>query len=125
MATRKGETCSRIIEELGPISASCGRYVTIRMSRWHYYIDRGKLTIVEGIHGGEELEKVIDKCGHADADVEAGLSPPADCPRHFTVVCRPIDLVHLAKDILNLYKGYEDMPYWYRPDEVQNEKNSG
>lgn len=107
------ETHSRIIQELGRISASSGEYITIKMERWHYYIDRAKITIVEGIYKDEELKEILDKCARADAHAKAGLTPSADCPRHFTLVCRPLDLVFLAKDILNLYKGYEEVYYTY------------
>lgn len=109
----KTETHSRIIEELGRISASEGKYFTVKMKQWHYYIDRARLTIVEGAYNEEELKEIVDKCDRADDYAEKGLTPPADCPRHFTLVCRPLDLVFLAKDILNLYKGYENVHYKY------------
>ena len=110
---RGTETHSRIIQELGALSASSGEYITIKMERWHYYIDRAKITMVEGIYKDEEFEEILDKCHRADAYARAGRPLPADCPRHFTLVCRPLDLVFLAKDILNLYKGYEDVHYVY------------
>jgi hypothetical protein len=103
------ETQSCFIEELGQISASGGNYTTIRMERWHYYIDRAKLMLIQGWYNKDELIEIVDKCNRADADIEAGLSPPDDCPKHFTLVCRPLDLVRLARDILNLYKGYENI----------------
>lgn len=96
------ETDSRIIEEL-----EWGKYVTVRMQLWHHYIDRAKLTIVEGVYNKEELKEIVEKCDRADAYMRAGPTPPAGCPRHFTFTCRSSDLVSLAKDMLKLYKGYE------------------
>lgn len=107
-ANNKTETRSRIIEELGRISASSGNYVTVEMKRWHYYIDRAKLTLIQGSYNEKELMEIVDKCDSADARKEAGFPSSPDCPRHFTLVCRPLDLVRLARDILNLCKGYED-----------------
>ncbi len=108
--TDRDET-SLVIQELHHISASMGDYVTVKMKRWHYYIDRGKLTLVEGTYTREELEKVLDKCDRADGSALAESSSASDCPRHFTLVCRPLDLVKLAREILNLYKGYENVHY--------------
>lgn len=106
----KNET-SLVIQELHPISASMGDYVTVKMERWHYHIDRSKLILVEGTYTKEELEKVLDKCNRADASARAESSPSSDCPRHFTLACRPLDLVKLAREILTLYKGYESILY--------------
>lgn len=100
-------TYSCFIEELGRISASSGEYVTVKMDRWFYYIDRAKLMLIKGTYSKEELKKIVDRCDHADLLERAGKSPDVDCPRHFTMVCRPLDLVRLARDILKLYKEYE------------------
>jgi len=104
MKEDKSET-SFYIEEL-----SWGEYVTVKMVRWHYYIDRGKLMLIEGIYGKEELEKVVEKCNRADTAIkhrEQALE--LDCPRHFELTCRPSDLVRFAREILSLYKGYEHL----------------
>lgn len=101
---KKEDESIRMIEELGHISASSGDYVTAKMVRWFYYIDRAKITFIRGSYRTEKLKEIADQCDSADARIEAGLSPTDDCPEHFTFVCRPLDLVALARDILDLYK---------------------
>jgi hypothetical protein len=96
-------TDSRIIEQVGYISASENRYVTVKLDRWYYnFMDRAKLSIYEGAYRLEELNSVEEKCVRADMDSE----DVPDCPRHLTIICRPTDLVELAKSILKLYAGY-------------------
>lgn len=95
-------TDSRIIEELGYISASENKHVTVKLDRWYYYMDRAKLSIYEGAYRPEELKSVEEKCVRADN----GSEDVPDCPRHFTIICRPSDLVELARSILKLYAGY-------------------
>ena len=46
----------------------------------------------------------FEKCGRADS----GL-PVEDCPKHFSICARPIDLLRFAKRILDFYKGYENV----------------
>jgi hypothetical protein len=100
--TEGTHTDSRIIEELGYVSASENKYVTVKLDRWYYYMDRAKLSIYEGAYRPEEIKKVEEKCARADD----GSEDAPDCPRHFTIICRPIDLVELARSILKLYAGY-------------------
>jgi hypothetical protein len=95
-------TDSQIIEELGYVSAPENKHVTVKLDRWHYYMDRAKLSIYEGAYRLEEINAVEEKCVRADT----GAEDVPDCPRHFTIICRPTDLVELAKSILKLYAGY-------------------
>ena len=104
---KKAETDSRIIEDLGYISVSEGKYATVKLDSWHYYVNRAKLSIYEGAYRLEELESVDEKCVRADT----GSKDEHDCPRHFTLICRPSDLIALARDILKLYKGDENVQY--------------
>jgi hypothetical protein len=96
-------TDSIVINELGYVSASENKCVTVKLDRWYYnYLDRAKLSLYEGSYVQEELKSVEEKCVRADTDSENA----PDCPRHFTIICRPSDLVALAKSILKLYEGY-------------------
>jgi hypothetical protein len=104
---KRFHTDSLIIEELGYLSASEGKYVTVKLDRWYYYINRAKLSLYEGAYRLEELKFVEEKCGRADT----GSKDVPDCPKHFTLICRPSDLVALAKRILKLYTGNEDVQY--------------
>jgi hypothetical protein len=77
----------------------------VKMQRWHYYIDRGRLLFVEGLPLLRETsEDIFKKCDRADS----GLSVE-DCPKHFSIRARPIDLVNFAKQILAFYKGCENV----------------
>lgn len=90
------------IEEVGYISDSENKHVTIKLDGWYYnYMSRAKLSIYEGANNLEELKSVEEKCVHADT----GSGEGQDCPRRFTIICRPTDLVELAKSILKLYSG--------------------
>jgi hypothetical protein len=100
---KRTNTDSMVINELGYVSASENKYVTVKLDRWYYnYLDRAKLSLYEGSYPQEELKSVEEKCARADLDSE----DVPDCPRHFTIICRPTDLVALARNILKLYEGY-------------------
>ena len=99
---KRFHTDSLIVKELGYVSAFEGKYVTVKLDRWHYYMDRAKLSMYEGAYRLEELKSVEDKCGRADT----GSEDVPDCPRHFTIICQPSDLVALARSILKLYADY-------------------
>jgi hypothetical protein len=47
----------------------------------------------------EKFEEVSKKCVYADLGISV-----EDCPEHFSLACRPSDLVDLAKEILEFYK---------------------
>jgi hypothetical protein len=80
---------------------------TIKMERWHYYTDTGRMLLIEGEYlDKEKFEEAVRKCDRADS----GL-PVEDCPNHFSIVGRPLDLVKLAKEILKFYTGYENVQY--------------
>jgi hypothetical protein len=96
------QTDSQIIEAVGYISASENKYVTVKLDHWYYYMGRAKMSIYEGAYRLEELKSVEEKCVRADT----GSEDAHDCPRHFTIICRPSDLVELARSILKLYSGY-------------------
>jgi hypothetical protein len=103
MSNEDGESTSFVVQELHPISASMGNYVTIKVDRWHYYIDRSKLTLIDGgYRKKEELNEIERKCNIADRAVERGEPPSADCPEHFVLTIRWVDMVRLAEEILNL-----------------------
>lgn len=95
-------TDSLVMEDLGYISAFKGKYVTVKLDRWYYFMNRAKLSIYEGAYPQEELKSVEEKCVRADS----GSKDVHDCPRHFTIVCEPSDLVALARSILKLYTDY-------------------
>jgi hypothetical protein len=100
---RGSKTYSQIIEEVGYVSASENKHVTVKLDRWYYnYMSRAKLSIYEGAYHLEELKSVEEKCVRADTSSKDA----PDCPRHFTIICRPADLVELAKNILKLYENY-------------------
>lgn len=72
--------------------------------------------LIKGAYKTEKLDEIVDQCERADANalhvrMEDGVSPKNECPEHFTFVCRPLDFVALARDIIKLYKGYEDVHY--------------
>jgi hypothetical protein len=102
----KTETYSCSVEEL---SGHYDNNVTVKIDKWFYYVDRAKLMLIEGTYSKEDLEKAAERCNHIDILERAGESPDVDCPRHFTVVCRPLDLVRLAKAILKFYREYQDI----------------
>lgn len=69
--------------------------VTVRINRWHHYIPRVKLTMVEDFHKtAEEIDKAIS---------EYGKDPNfPDYPKHFEIVCRPEDMLKLAKTLIEI-----------------------
>jgi hypothetical protein len=96
-----------VVQELHPISASMGDYVTIKVHRWEYYISRGKLTLIEGLFNKDELEEAERKCNLSDHAVEGGEPPIPDTHRHFILTVRWNDLVELAEQILSLRTEWE------------------
>jgi hypothetical protein len=98
----KIHTASLVIEALGYIPISEEKYVTVKLDRWYYYMNRAKLSIYDGSYLQEELKSVEEKCVRAD---NSSKDVP-HCPKHFTIICRPSDLVALAKSILKLYEDY-------------------
>lgn len=73
--------------------------VSVRIHRWHHYIPRVKLTLVEGFYKtAEEIDKAL-------SDAKYGKKLPAlpeDYPKHFEMVCRPDDLLRLAKALTRI-----------------------
>jgi hypothetical protein len=94
---------SFVVQELHPISASMGNCVTIKVERWHYHINRSKLTLIDGAYReGEELNEIERKCNIADRAAESGEPPPTGCPEHFVLTIRWVDMLRLAEEILKL-----------------------
>lgn len=92
-----------VVQELPAISASGGNYVTVLIDRWHYHIQKGKLTLLEGFYSSkEELEKAEQKCKDYDNAVERDASLEKECPRHFVLTVNWADLVRMAEVILSL-----------------------
>ena len=64
-----------IIEEVGYISDSENKHVTIKLDRWYYnYMNRAKLSIYEGAYNLKELKSVEEKCVYADIKFAAATS---------------------------------------------------
>lgn len=80
---------------------------TVKMERWSYYIDRGRLWFLRGGFNKEELEDTIRKCERADS----GAFSEQNCPKHFSIQGRRLDFVKFARQILKFYTGYEDVFY--------------
>jgi hypothetical protein len=78
-------------------------YTTIKMERWHYCGDRGRLRIIKLYGDEKKFNAEVDKCNDADENAAEGL-PHDKCPMHFWLEARPKDLINLAKEILDFYK---------------------
>lgn len=66
--------------------------ITVGIHKWHHHIYRVALTFVEGYHSTSvELDKAIER------RPEPGALYPEDYPKHFQMICRPRDLLHLTK----------------------------
>lgn len=73
--------------------------VTVHINRWHYYVPRVRLTMIEGSYKTEEeIEKALREAEYG----KKSLSLPEDYPKHFTLACRPRDLLNLAKTLVKI-----------------------
>jgi hypothetical protein len=69
--------------------------VTVRVTRWIYHGPRVQLTIVEGFHNSsEQIDKAIDSFGK-NAEFP-------EYPKHMEIVCRPEEMLELAKTITEI-----------------------
>ena len=73
--------------------------VIVHIHRWHYYIPRVKLTMIEGCH---RIEEEIGKALHEARHGKKSPILAEDYPKHFTLVCRPWDLLHLANALTRI-----------------------
>lgn len=72
--------------------------VTVRIHRWFYYIPRVKLTMIEGYYKTEEeIEKalMIARSGNK-------TTIPVGYPKYFEIICRPEDMLRLAKTLIKI-----------------------
>lgn len=73
--------------------------VTVCIDRWFYYIPRVNLTMIEGYYKTEEeIEKVLREAKHG----KKSSNLPEDYPKHFEIICRPRDLLKLAKALTKI-----------------------
>jgi len=97
--------CETKITQLLGFSNSVKDSTLVKMERWHYYTDRGRLLFVEGLPlYGEKSEDLLEKCERADRGEKV-----ENCPKHFSIAARPLDLVRFARQILSFYTGYENI----------------
>ena len=70
---------------------------TVRMTKWVYHVPRVKLTIVQGHHkSSEDIDKAISSYGK-DAKCP-------NYPKHLEIICRPNDMLELAKTMTEFCK---------------------
>ena len=95
------------LEDLGALRGPPWKMcVSVFIEKWFYYIPRAKLTFVEGYHEtAEQAQEAILKKRRG----ETTIGFPEDYPKHYELVCRPSDLLHLAKVIQKVCNSSESL----------------
>jgi len=76
-------------------------YVTVKIRFWHHYIPRASLTIVDGLHKSEEIDKAIMK---AETRKETEVLTGSKRTRYFSFACRAEDLLEFARKIVEIHE---------------------
>ena len=92
------------LEDMYMLRSMTHTCVTVRIERWHHYIPRVKLTMIEGFY------KTSEEIDNALKEARSGKKPPIlpeDYPKHFELICRPQGFLTLAKILTKICKPKE------------------
>jgi len=75
--------------------------ISIFLDTWFHYVHRVKISIIEGYYKTyEEAMETIRKYDKGERPSHL----PDDYPKHFEIVCNPVELMHLSEKIQELCK---------------------
>ena len=95
------------LEDMYALRSMSHTCVTVHINRWHYYIPWVGLTMIEGYYKTEEeIEKALREAEYG----KKSPTLPEDYPKHFTLVCRPGDLLNLAKTLIKICEPEVQLP---------------
>jgi len=100
-----------VVSELTDVSSSGSSFVTVIIDKWHYGVQKGKLTFLEGFYSSKEmLKKAEQECKNYDVAQTQDASLELKYPRNYVLTTSWADLVRIAKAILSIHDESEKTP---------------
>lgn len=77
--------------------------VTVRVTSWHYHIDRVKLTMIEGYYKtSEEIDNALSEKRRNQLSEHPKYPEDPEYPRCFEIICRPCHMLDIAKALAKI-----------------------